>query len=56
MKCSHIKTFIGVILKFERRLTIIEALLGVNFDKRHGLETATGEPRTGDERQTTLAK
>ena len=25
------------------------ALLGVNFDKRHGLETATREPRTGDE-------
>ena len=30
----------------------IEALLGVNFDKRHGLETATREPRTADERQT----
>ena len=25
-----------------------EALLGVNFDKRHGLEIATREPRTGD--------
>ena len=33
-----------------------EALLGINFDKRHGLETATREPRTGDERQTTPAK
>ena len=29
-----------------------EALLGVNFNKRHGLETAPREPRTGDERQT----
>ena len=36
--------------------TIVEALLGVNFDKRHGFETATREPRTGDERQTTPAK
>ena len=35
---------------------VIEALLGVNFDKRHGLETATREPRTDDERQTTPAK
>ena len=33
-----------------------EALLGVNFDKRHGLETATREPRTSDERQTTPVK
>ena len=33
-----------------------ETLLGVNFDKRHGPETATREPRTGDERQTTPAK
>ena len=33
-----------------------ETLLGVNFDKRHGLETATRERRTGDERQTTPAK
>ena len=40
------------------KLTFInfEALLGVNSDKRHGLETATREPRTGDERQTTPAK
>ena len=29
-----------------------EALLGANFDKRHGLKTATREPRTGDERHT----
>ena len=27
---------------------IVEALLGVNSNKRHGLETATREPRTGD--------
>ena len=31
---------------------ITEALLGVNSDKRHGLEPATWEPRTGDDRQT----
>ena len=33
-----------------------EALLGVNSNKRHDLETATWEPRTGDERHTTPAK
>ena len=42
--------------QFIDELTIKEALLGVNFDKRHGLETATREPRTGNERQTTPAK
>ena len=31
---------------------ISEALLGLNSDKRHGLEPATCEPRTGDDRQT----
>ena len=36
--------------------TIKEALLGVNFEKRHGLETAIREPRTGNERETTPAK
>ena len=31
---------------------VVEALLGVNSDKRHGLEPATWEPRTSDDRQT----
>ena len=51
----------GVKFRVDRRIigcdTLInEALLGVNFDKRRGLETATREPRTGDERQSTPAK
>ena len=34
--------------KFDRNTTG-EALLGVNYDKRHGLEIATREPRNGHE-------
>ena len=39
-----------------RRMLVNEGLLGVNFNKQHGLEMATQEPRTGDERQSTPAK
>ena len=37
---------------FNSSTLLYEALLGVNSDKRHGLEPATWEPRTGDYRQT----
>ena len=39
-------------MNFIMIVIVVEALLGVNSDKRHGLEPATWETRTGDDRQT----
>ena len=49
---SEAKRLVANSAKWGEMLDVNEALLGVNSDKRHGLEPATWEPRSGDDRQT----